>query len=72
MGNNELKDLSQIFENDVIYRIPDYQRGYAWQKEQLEDFWEDLSLIEKKFNSLYRSAKPRKYKWERKRKRIRR
>ncbi|EAJ6064134.1 DUF262 domain-containing protein, partial [Campylobacter jejuni] len=47
MGNNELKDLSQIFENDVIYRIPDYQRGYAWQKEQLEDFWEDLSLIEK-------------------------
>ncbi|MGG43770.1 DUF262 domain-containing protein, partial [Campylobacter jejuni] len=46
-GNNELKDLSQIFENDTIYKIPDYQRGYAWQKEQLEDFWEDLSLIEK-------------------------
>ena len=25
-----------------IFRIPDYQRGYAWQREQLKDFWEDL------------------------------
>ncbi|HIF9959868.1 TPA: DUF262 domain-containing protein [Campylobacter coli] len=47
MSDSRLQDLSQIFENDIIYRIPDYQRGYAWQKEQLEDFWEDLSLINK-------------------------
>ena len=27
---------------EKIFRIPDYQRGYAWQKSQLKDFWEDL------------------------------
>ena len=33
--------MSSLFK-EKIFRIPDYQRGYAWQKEQLEDFWEDL------------------------------
>jgi uncharacterized protein with ParB-like and HNH nuclease domain len=41
----ELKSLNEIFEKG-IFRIPDYQRGYAWQKEQLRDFWEDLINIE--------------------------
>ena len=26
--------------------MPDYQRGYAWEDEQLREFWEDLDLIE--------------------------
>lgn len=30
-----------------IFRIPDYQRGYAWQRSQLEDFWEDLINLPK-------------------------
>lgn len=38
---NELQSLSQIFQNK-IFRIPDYQRGYAWQDLQLRDFWEDV------------------------------
>lgn len=38
---NELQSLSQIF-NKRIFRIPDYQRGYAWQGQQLRDFWEDI------------------------------
>ena len=38
---NELQSLSQIFQNK-IFRIPDYQRGYAWQDTQLRDFWEDI------------------------------
>lgn len=38
---NELQSLSQIFQNR-IFRIPDYQRGYAWQGPQLCDFWEDI------------------------------
>ena len=38
---NELQSLSQIFQNK-IFRIPDYQRGYAWQDPQLRDFWEDI------------------------------
>ena len=35
------KSLDSLFK-DKIFRIPDYQRGYAWQKGQLKDFWEDL------------------------------
>ena len=38
---SELQSLSQIF-NKKIFRIPDYQRGYAWQGQQLRDFWEDI------------------------------
>lgn len=38
---NELQSLTQIFVNK-IFRIPDYQRGYAWKDAQLRDFWEDL------------------------------
>lgn len=38
---SQLKCLSEIFEHRLI-RIPDYQRGFAWNKHQLNDFWEDL------------------------------
>lgn len=38
---NELQSLSQLFQNK-LFRIPDYQRGYAWQQPQLADFWDDL------------------------------
>ncbi len=37
----EPKPLNSLFEKK-LFRIPDYQRGYAWQPEQLKDFWEDL------------------------------
>lgn len=36
-----LESLKSIFK-DRIFKIPDYQRGYAWQKRQLKDFWEDI------------------------------
>lgn len=38
---DEPKSLDSLFK-DKIFRIPDYQRGYAWQPGQLKDFWEDL------------------------------
>jgi len=38
---NELESLKNIFK-DRIFKIPDYQRGYAWTTRQLKDFWEDL------------------------------
>lgn len=38
---NELQPLSMLFQNR-LFRIPDYQRGYAWQQSQLADFWDDL------------------------------
>ena len=37
----EPKFLDSLFK-EKIFRIPDYQRGYAWRREQLKDFWEDL------------------------------
>ena len=37
----EPESLDSLF-TKKIFRIPDYQRGYAWQLEQLKDFWEDL------------------------------
>lgn len=45
MSDNE-KTLQNLFNGD-FYRIPDYQRGYAWGKEQLEDFWQDLENSER-------------------------
>lgn len=38
---DEPKSLESLF-SQKIFRIPDYQRGYAWQRDQLRDFWEDL------------------------------
>ena len=44
MADNKLQSLSEIF-NQKIFRIPDFQRGYSWQKPQLKDFWEDLTNL---------------------------
>lgn len=38
---DEPKPLDSLFK-EKLFRIPDYQRGYAWGLQQLEDFWEDL------------------------------
>lgn len=38
------KSLDSLFK-EKLFRIPDYQRGYAWQREQLKDFWEDLTNL---------------------------
>ena len=40
----KLHSLNDIFERR-LFRIPDYQRGYAWQVHQLEDFWEDIEQL---------------------------
>ena len=41
MADNKLQSLTEIF-NEKFFRIPDFQRGFSWGKEHLEDFWEDL------------------------------
>ncbi len=33
--------MNELFTN-TLYRIPDYQRGYAWTTDQLKAFWDDL------------------------------
>lgn len=45
MANTKLQALKDIFDGKYL-RIPDYQRGYAWQDHQLNDFWEDLNILE--------------------------
>ncbi|PMM07175.1 hypothetical protein BCT62_18335 [Vibrio splendidus] len=42
-----LQSLNDIFERRIL-RIPDYQRGYAWSRQQLVDFWEDIIQLDPK------------------------
>ena len=37
-------NLFELF-NGKIFRIPDYQRGYAWEEKQLVELWDDLDEI---------------------------
>ncbi|MER0204006.1 MAG: DUF262 domain-containing protein [Nitrosomonas sp.] len=41
----ELLSISRIF-TESLFRIPDYQRGYAWREKQLKDFWNDINQLE--------------------------
>ena len=41
---DDLLNLQQRF-NECLFRIPDYQRGYSWGNEQLEEFWSDLTSL---------------------------
>lgn len=46
----DLQSLSELYQNR-LFRIPDYQRGYAWKQEQLVDFWDDiLNLQEDRYH----------------------
>ena len=38
---DEPRPLDSLF-TEKLFRIPDYQRGYAWGREQLDAFWADL------------------------------
>jgi hypothetical protein len=42
--DNQLLTLSKVF-TERLFRIPDYQRGYAWTEKQLKDFWSDLQQL---------------------------
>lgn len=37
--------LADIFK-DGLYSIPDYQRNYSWEDQQLKDLWEDLEGVD--------------------------
>jgi len=38
------KTLKSLF-SEALFRIPDYQRGYAWEKKQLNDFIQDIDAL---------------------------
>lgn len=49
----EKKTLSNLLEGK-LFQIPDYQRGYAWEEKQLNDFTQDIdALIDDKIMSHY-------------------
>ncbi len=37
-------NLFELF-NGKNFRIPDYQRGYAWEEKQLQELWDDIEEI---------------------------
>lgn len=46
MGTEFALSLEKVFEGR-IFRVPDYQRGCAWEARQLDDLLEDLDLLER-------------------------
>ena len=46
--------LATLFKN-VYFRVPDYQRGYAWKSDkQLQELWDDIDEIMEKSPGEYR------------------
>ena len=43
--NGALSSVQQLF-NDRVFRVPDYQRGYAWGERELGEFWDDVVNLE--------------------------
>jgi len=41
---NHLYTIQQLFA-ERLFRVPDYQRGYAWEEQQLAEFVEDVELL---------------------------
>ncbi|CAD2073866.1 hypothetical protein GCM10007358_12440 [Phocicoccus schoeneichii] len=39
--DSNFKSLKKYFA-DAPYHVPEYQRGYSWDKEQLDDLWQDF------------------------------
>jgi len=40
----EKQNLSELF-SGMLFKIPDYQRGYAWEEKQWNDFIEDIDAL---------------------------
>jgi hypothetical protein len=40
----QTENLLELF-TQKVFRIPDYQRGYAWEEKQLSELWDDLDEI---------------------------
>ena len=44
--NTENAGFRKIMSNGLQYKVPRFQRDYAWKQEQWEDLWEDLEATE--------------------------
>ncbi len=47
------ESYSDIIANGKTYAVPPYQRDYSWKKDQWEDLWNDILVIEKTENIHY-------------------
>lgn len=43
--NGTLTSLNQLLRREWLFEIPIYQRGYAWEEENLRDLWDDLFYL---------------------------
>lgn len=48
LQNSAINDM-HLFLNNKYY-IPNYQREYSWENEELEDFWNDLKITKDEKN----------------------
>lgn len=39
---NGQKTIRDLFDGSKIFNIPQYQRAYAWEEQQLNDFVDDI------------------------------
>ena len=37
------REIGELFAGKTLYKIPDYQRGFAWKTEEIEEFWFDIN-----------------------------
>ena len=48
----DYKSIGALFRDGNVFKVPQYQRGYAWKSGQLEDFIEDIkSLLPEKLDN---------------------
>ncbi|KKY00230.1 hypothetical protein VN21_15295 [Paraclostridium benzoelyticum] len=52
------KNLHDIFSKSNKFFVPDYQRKYAWTKNQLDQFWEDFIKTHESCYNEYNDLKP--------------
>ena len=45
--------MNDILSNGKIYRVPQFQRDYSWEQDNLEDLWNDLEIAEKNADPHY-------------------
>lgn len=43
--NPSYTTIGKIFEQNYIFSIPKYQRYYAWEDEQVDDYIRDISAL---------------------------
>lgn len=43
--------IGKVFEQNFLFEIPKYQRYYAWEDEQVDDYIRDISILMKNRNS---------------------